>query len=333
MANVLISNLNTTTTQNISGSHYLLIDNGTATTKTAALSVLFTAITPATGTGANLLKTLQSGILTYRTIKGTGPITVTENVSDVTVGFDGTTIDITTLNNIENFNLNEADNSTSLFLKTVNLTSNVTGTLPIANGGTGKTSFLYSSVLLGGATVREAVLNSQLKFVVGTAGGPEVKTLVAGNKMSVVQNDVSNTVTVAVDDTDIAIENTDVTFADVTVDALTVGSLSAASAGAVTQTTSLSTGVTLNVVAGSITLYTAAITADTNTQFVVTNSKVTLNSVIFLSKEFQSNAAENNGVHVSIASVSNGNFTINVTHTGNQNAAAVTRKIHFFVFG
>ena len=333
MANVLISNLNTTTAQNISGSHYLLIDNGSATTKAAALSVLLTTITPATGTGANLLKTLQSGILTYRTLKGTGPITVTENVSDVTVGFDGTAIDITTLDNIENFDLNEADNSTSLFLKTVDLTSDVTETLPIANGGTGKTSLSINSVLLGGTTVREATLNSQLKFVVGTTNGPEVKTLVAGNKVSIVQNDVSDTVTVSVDDTDFAIKNTNVDFADVTVDALTVGSLSADSAGAVTQTTSLSTGVTLNAVAGSITLYTATIASDTNTQFVVTNSKVTTNSVIFLSKEFQSNVAADNGVHVSVANISNGNFTINITHTGNHNAGAVTRKIHFFVFG
>ena len=41
--------------------------------------------------------------------------------------------------------------------------------------------------------------------------------------------------------------------------------------------------------------------------------------------------AADNGIHISIASVTNGSFVINVTHTGNQNAGAVVRQINFFV--
>lgn len=334
MANTTINNLATTTlAANLTSSHYLVLDDGTTTSKIQALSCLLKAANPAT-TGAEVIKSIASGTLNYRALKATSPLTVTQNTNDVTFGFDESSLNLNNMAGIANFDLSQADNSSSLFLSSVNLASNVTGTLPVANGGTGKTSFSTSSVLLGGTTIREATLNSDLKVVVGTTSGPEVKTLQGdSDRITVTQNNSADTVTVAFDDTNIVTSGADATLGDVTVNALTIGSLSTSAGGTVTQTTSLSTGVTLNAIGGTITLYTAAIVADTNTQFVVTNNLVSSTSVIFLSKEFQSDTAANNGVHVSIASVADGNFTINITHTGNQNAAAITRKIHFFVFG
>lgn len=333
MATSTIANLTELAATSVTDAHWFVIDNGTTTSK---LNVFDSAVKSiqTVGTGASVLSNLGNMILSYRTLSGSSPITVTQNTNDIAIGLDESAIDITALSNIASFDLSSADNSSSLFLSSVDLTSDVTGALPVANGGTGKTSFSTNSVLLGGTSIREATLSSDLKLVVGTTSGPEVKTIQGdSDRITVTQNNSTDTVTVAFDDTDIVTAGADVTLGNVTVNALTVGSLSTSAGGAVTQLTSLSTGVTLNAIGGTITLYTGTIVADTNTQFVVTNSLVTSASVIFLSKEFQSDVAANNGVHVSIASVADGNFTINITHTGNQNAAAITRKIHFFVFG
>lgn len=334
MANVTIDSFSPTAMSSVTTSHYFILDDGSSTTKLQALAAAIKTISTLGSGGASVIKSFSLGTLAQRDIVGGTGVTVTENTNDLTLSVTQGDININNLAGISSFDLSGADNSSSLFLSSVALASNVTGTLPVANGGTGKTSFSTNSVLLGGTTVREATLNSDLKVVVGTTSGPEVKTLQGdSDRITITQNNTFDTVTVAFNDTDIVTSGADVTLGDVTVGALTVSSLSTSASGAVTQTTSLSTGVTLNAIGGTITLYTAAIVADTNTQFVVTNSLVSSTSVIFLSREFQSNTAANNGVHVSIASVADGNFTINITHTGNQNAAAITRKIHFFVFG
>lgn len=167
----------------------------------------------------------------------------------------------------------------------------------------------------------------------GTSTGPEMKTLTAGSNISITQNNSTDTLTIGFTKSDYIESGDNVTLGDVSVGDLTVNTLNTSSSATITQATSLATAVTANAMAGTIQLYTGTITADTNTQFTVNNSTVSATSVIFLSREFQSTTAADNGVHISLASVSNGSFVVNITHTGNQNAAAITRKIHFFVFG
>lgn len=331
MANVTIDSFSSTAMSSVTTSHYFILDDGSSTTKLQALAAAIKTINTLGAGGASVIKEFSLGTLSQRDIIGGTGVTVTQNTNDITLSVTQGDININNLTG--SLDLSTADNSSSLFLSSVNLASNVTGTLPIANGGTGRTSFTTNSVLLGGASIGSVVLDADKEILVGTSGGPQMKTLTAGNSISITQDNAAHTLTVGFTKGNYIEQNDNVTLGDVTVGELTVGGLNASSAVAVTQATSLATGVTANAVAGTITLYTGAITANTNTQFTVTNNTVSSNSVIFLSREFQSNVAASNGIHISLASVSNGSFVINVTHTGNQDATAIVRKIHFFVFG
>lgn len=333
MANVTIDSFSSTAMSSVTSSHYFILDDGSSTTKLQALAAAIKTITTLGGAGASVIKSFSLGTLSQRDIVGGTGITVTENTNDLTLSVTQGDIDISNLAGIASFDLSAADNSSSLFLSSVNLASNVTGTLPIANGGTGQTSFAANSVLLGGTSISTAVLDADKEILVGTSTGPEMKTLTAGSNISITQNNSTDTLTIGFTKGDYIESGDNTTLGNTTVGVLTVEALDSSSSGTVTQATSLATGVTLNAISGVITLYTGTITADTNTQFTVTNNTVYSDSTILLSKEFQSNTAADNGIHISLASVSTGSFVINITHTGNQNATAVTRKIHFLVFG
>jgi len=187
--------------------------------------------------------------------------------------------------------------------------------------------------LIGGASITSAVLDADREILVGTSSGPEMKTLTAGSSIAITQNNSANTLTIGFTKGNFVEVNDDVTLGDTTVGALTVGSITPTNRGAVTQATSMATAVTVNAPAGIIQLFTGAITADTNTQFTVNNTSVAATSTVLLSKEFQSNTAADNGVHISVASVSDDSFIVNITHTGNQGAGSVARKIHFLIIG
>ena len=333
MANVTIDSFSSTAMSSVTSSHYFILDDGSSTTKLQALAAAIKTITTLGGAGASVIKSFSLGTLAQRDIVGGTGITVTENTNDLTLSVTQGDIDISNLAGIASFDLSAADNSSSLFLSSVNLATNVTGTLPIANGGTGLTSFTANSVLLGGTSIGAAVLNADKEILVGTSSGPQMKTLTAGSNVSITQNNSAHTLTVGFVKGDYIEENDSVTLGNVAVGDLTVGSLLASTTASVTQSTAFTTTVTANAIAGKIQLHTGTITANTNTQFIVNNSTVSATSTIFLSKEFQSTGSADNGVHVSLASVSEGNFVINITHTGNQDAASATRKIHFFVFG
>jgi hypothetical protein len=122
-----------------------------------------------------------------------------------------------------------------------------------------------------------------------------------------------------------------VTLGNVVTTDLTVNGNLNLTGGTVTQSGSLTTGVTLNTQSGVITLVTTAITADSNNTFALANSNITTSSVVLVTLESQSSAAVDNGVHVGIGLVRPGTVDINVTHTGNQNATAQIRKVHFLV--
>jgi hypothetical protein len=333
MATTTIDNLTSTAAASITASHYIPVDDGTTTTKLQALTTLIQSISTAGAGGVSLLKSFSSGVLTQRDIIGGTGITVTENTNDVTFSVTQGDININNLAGIASFDLSTADNSSSLFLTSVNLASNVTGTLPIANGGTGQTSFAVKSVLLGGSSIGTAVLDADLEVLVGTASGPEMKTLTPSSPITITQDNSANTVTVGFSKGDYIEQNDNVTLGDVTVGDLTVGTLSASTGGVVTQQTALTSSVTVNGIGGTIVLYTAALTATTNYQFTVNNSAVSTSSVVFLSLECNSNSAVNNGIHVSVHSVSNGSFIINLDNPTNGTPGAITRKIHFFVIG
>lgn len=333
MANVTLDDLSATLLADVTSAHYLLIDNATTTTKVSALSGLIQSISTLGSAGASVVKSHTLGVLYQRDIVGSTGITVAQNTNDLTLSVTQADININNLAGISSFDLSGADNTSSLFLTSVNLASNVTGTLPIANGGTGLTSLTANSVLIGGASITSAVLDADKEILVGTSSGPEMKTLTAGSNIAITQNNSANTLTIGFTKGNFVEANDNVTLGDTTVGALTVGSITPTNRGSVTQATSMATAVTVNAPAGIIQLFTGTITADTNTQFTVNNTSVSASSTVLLSKEFQSSTAADNGVHVSVASVSDDSFIVNITHTGNALAGSVARKIHFLIIG
>jgi len=81
----------------------------------------------------------------------------------------------------------------------VTLTTGVTGTLPVANGGTGATTLTDKAVLIsqdtGTDTVGSVALTTDGQIIVGGSGGPAAATVTAGTGISVTNG--ANSITVA----------------------------------------------------------------------------------------------------------------------------------------
>lgn len=102
----------------------------------------------------------------------------------------------TNLGNVEfsilpaGIDLNACDNSTSGFLKTVDLTSNVTDILPFANGGTGlstiaKGQMLYASAADTISATSALSTNGQILIGNATSGVPSVANITAGANVTI----------------------------------------------------------------------------------------------------------------------------------------------------
>lgn len=326
MANTTISALaNTVAVADLTSNDFIVVDNAVAaTTKKLAVQDLKRLTLTSVGTGLNFIKDITSGAVRSRSLAaGSNKVTVTNNSDTLEVDIAEAQIDLSNCNN-----------STSAFLSAVNASTNITsGTLPVTRGGTGVGTLTDKSILAtqlsGTDSFRELTMATNGQLIIGGTSGPQVATLTAGTNTSITNTDGGITINNTYSIPSTYIETND----NAVLGDISITGLSTTSSGTVAQTGSLAGGVTLNTVGGTITLFAGIITANTNTQFTVINNKVSATSVIFLSREFQSNTAADNGVHISLASVSNGSFVINITHTGNQNAASIVRKIHFFVLG
>jgi len=106
-------------------------------------------------------------------------------------------------------------------------------------------------------------------------------------------------------------------------------------AGAVTQATGLTTGVTLNATSGVITCFAATLVALTTATFTVTNSLVTANSSVVANVCGFAGVDNTNGVPLAkVGAVAAGSFTIilyNVHAT--QATGANSIKVAFQVLG
>lgn len=341
MANITIDDLVTTEIADVTASHFLAIDNGTTTTKLAALDLTIQQINTL-GSGAGVGKTYSLGTLTQRGIvAGTDALTVAESANDVTLSVVPGNIDITQLDNISNFDLSLADNTTSLFLTTVRLTSDVEGILPVTNGGTGLATLPDNSVLIGNGTsaIDSILLTTDLNIVAGSADGPAAYALTAGNNISIAQSNVLNTITIAasgtlVEDGDsptfVSLTSTDLTVTgDTDVQDICINDAFQIDAQTVTQTTDIETSVTLNKTAGRIKLVSQAVAAGTGYSFTFTNSYIQQDSVILLTLQSTGNV-EDIDIGVSIGDIGTGSCEIQINHhgTGTPNAA---RWIHFLV--
>jgi len=84
--------------------------------------------------------------------------------------------------------------------------------------------------------------------------------------------------------------------------------------GAVTQITSITTGVTLAALAGEITTFALALAAAAEAEFVVTNSKVGASDVVVLN--VVSGPADNEHVVPHVTAIANGSFSIAISNLG-----------------
>ena len=90
--------------------------------------------------------------------------------------------------NPANIDLSTCNNTTSAFLSTVSLTTNVTGTLPVANGGTGAATLSSNALLLGNGTSAFTTLGAAVngQIPIGRTGlAPILGTLTAGSNITV----------------------------------------------------------------------------------------------------------------------------------------------------
>ena len=343
MPNITIDDLLTTAIADVTATHYLAIDNGTTTTKLAALDLTIQEINTL-GSGAGVAKTYSLGTLTQRGIvAGTNALTVAESANDVTLSVVPGNIDITQLDNISNFDLSLASNTNSGFLSTVNLTSDVTGILPVANGGTGLATLPDNSVLIGNGTssIDSILMTTNLQVVAGSSTGPAAYTLTGGDNINITQNNTDDTITIAASATLVETGDSpsfvdltasgDVTISgDTSVQDICINDAFQMDTATVTQTSSLNTNVTLDKAAGKISLYSQAMAADTGYSFTLSNSYITTNSVILLTL-VHSGDVEDINVLVTLGDVGNGSCEIQLTHLGSTQSASSTREIHFLV--
>lgn len=330
MANVTINSLSETAGSALTASHFLVVDNGSSTTKLAALSTAIKTITTLGSGGAGVVKTFALGTLSQRDIVGGTGITVAQNANDLTLSVTQGDININNLTGAGSFDLATASNSNSGFLSSVNLASNVTGTLPIAKGGTGQTSFTTNSVLLGGASISAVVLDADKEILVGTTSGPQMKTLTAGSNTTITQDNSAHTLTIGFSKGNFIETSDSPTFGNTTVQEITVDKVKTSGTKAASQTGSLSSTVTCNGSAGVITLHTATLAATSVTNFALDNSEITGSSAVLLTLQVASSVDEDN-FHVSLQSVSTGRAIINLANNTSTQATAAARKIHFMI--
>lgn len=97
---------------------------------------------------------------------------------------------------------------------------------------------------------------------------------------------------------------------------------------AVTQITSITTGVTLNAYTGAITTVSQAVAAGAEAEFTVTNSKVSATDVVVACIKTHTSAG---AFDVSVSAVANGSFKLRLTNLDGAAAGNNVLVINFIV--
>ena len=175
-----ISSLSTIATSSLTSSMYLLVaDPGATTNWKLASTGLFTTINTL-GTGSESLFVSTTGYTTHN-FKG---IKSLNSLLTVATASNNITLQV----NESAINLANCNNATSLFLSSVSLTSNVTGILPVANGGTGLATLLANSLYIGNGTSTPTALGvaTDGQLVIGRTGlSPVLASLTAGSNVTI----------------------------------------------------------------------------------------------------------------------------------------------------
>ena len=144
------------------------------------------------------------------------------------------------------------------------LTTGVTGTLPVANGGTGVTTSTGSG---------NVVLSTSPTFITPVLGTPT-----SGN----LSNCTSTSMVLTTPVLGAATGTSLTTTGNIVISSTGKLGFTTGSGGTVTQATSKATGVTLSKSTGQITLNAAALAADTTVSFTLTNTVIEANDILIL---------------------------------------------------
>lgn len=175
-----ISALNTLVKSTVVSTDFLLVARTSPLTNNKfVLQDLFPSVnTVGTSSETLVINITDKNIINFKGIKSlSNLLTVATASGNITLQVNPANIDLSTCNN-----------TTSAFLSTVSLTSNVTGILPIANGGTGATSLTANSIILGNGTSALSTLGAATngQIPIGRTGlAPILGTLTAGSNITV----------------------------------------------------------------------------------------------------------------------------------------------------
>lgn len=175
-----ITSLSTLAKTSVSANDYLLIANSSVPTNYKFLASDFFPSMSTLGTSSEALfvSVTNKNTLNFKGIKSVSSLLkVATSSNNITLQFDESLLDLAL-----------CDNSTSAFLSSVDLTADVTGTLPVANGGTGATTLTSNSVVLGNGTSALTALGvaTDGQLIVGRTGlSPVLATLTAGTNVTI----------------------------------------------------------------------------------------------------------------------------------------------------
>lgn len=185
-----ISSLTLIAKTSIGATHYLPLADGTAANYKLLIQDLFPAMNTLGATSESLFVSVTNkNTLNFKGIKSL------DNLLTVSTASNNITLQV----NPANIDLSLCDNTTSAFITgPVSLASGITGTLPVANGGTGLTTLTSNSLFVGNGTSALTALgvatNGQIP--IGRTGlSPVLATLTAGTNVTV--TNASGSITIA----------------------------------------------------------------------------------------------------------------------------------------
>jgi len=335
MANTKISALSVLGKSTFTGDDYILVARGTSANFKVSASSLLPTLADA-GSGSYLLSIASQNAFTQKALaSGNSLLTIASNSTDLTFTVNAGSI-----------NLNSCDNGTAGFLKTVDLSSNTTGTLPTTKGGTGLASFAVKSVFTSHAstanTIEAKSMATNGTLLIGGTSGPNVATLTAGSNISITNADGGITIAGTIPSTVVTKDgsgnittagNITTTGGDI-VFSNSLKGIRYSNRNLVTQNTSLSTGVTINATAGLITLFSGTVGPNTQFEFTVTNSTVTSDSLIFLTLIGPGIGTETNDTYLNthVSTINTGSFKIVLTNSQATHTVDIgPRSVQFLV--
>ena len=185
-----ITSLSALAKTSVSANDYLLTANAaTPANNKFLLQDLFPTMTTLGTSSESLFVSITSkNVLNFKGIKSLNSLLTVATASN----------NITLQVNESSINLANCNNATSAFLSSVSLTANVTGTLPVANGGTGATTLTANSLLLGNGTSALSALGAATngQIPIGRTGlSPILATLTAGSNVTI--TNASGAITIA----------------------------------------------------------------------------------------------------------------------------------------